>query len=375
MNSLLTIFNDFAAPFLGSHYREFKYLFLFYLVISFLALTITLFIIVIFHRGSKTIKAIRDEKVFKLFQSVITTVMFYEPDDVLYEKELNHFQTNYLNKDRANKDMLIAEILKLNSQLSGDITIKLHDYYISSGLVNYSYDLLNNKKWHTQARGIRQLSDMAVLEAYDKIAAKISTGTRLLNHEAQLGILRIKGPEALNDFLHIKTYLSEWQQINILSIIDKFEKNTFPDFRPWLSSPNHSLIQMGVRLIVKFQQVDAIDNLILLLHHEDESIKKITIWAMGELFVDSVIPTLIEHFEESSDSIKIEILQAISKMGNDDCLAFLKEKITNSDFNIKLEAARSIKLLFGISTLNELQPEMEDETTKLIIEQVKTENL
>jgi hypothetical protein len=141
--------------------------------------------------------------------------------------------------------------------------------------------------------------------------------------------------------------ITQWQQINIMQIATDFNPEEVGDLSDWLKSPNDSVIELGIKLIVHFQQGHAIEENMQLLDHKNEHVINAYLWALGEMDTVAVVAEAVKRYSKLSRENKLELLRAIAKAGNEDHLAFLTFQLASDNFEIRYETLRAIKKCAG----------------------------
>jgi hypothetical protein len=230
--------------------------FLQYSILIFSGLSVLFLILLLISR----LKNIYKEKVTARYTPVIENMLFplifenLPVDSIIHSNEYKEYITRYYFKK-----LLLQNIINLHESYTGIYNLKLEEFYRSSGLIQTSLSKLNSGRWHIKCRGIRELSEMKVHEAYEKIRASVRHKNSTLKLEALSGVIRLKGLEGLNILNDYKEPVNDWVQANILYEIENANLTGVKDFSYLLTSENETVVILGLRLIAKFNQIENID--------------------------------------------------------------------------------------------------------------------
>ncbi len=204
----------------------------------------------------KKIKRLKERSQKRIFQENIDEILFsflfsnMDIETILTSKDFNAHIHNPLYKRVA-----IKSIISLHNNYSGNYSTRLEQFYSESGLAQYSMDKLNSKKWKFVVEGIRDLSGMNYVKAYQKIQYLKGHKNCLVQTEALLGMIKLQGLQELFKFRKSSTYLNDWIQSNILYMVKKFKIPAPQDLHELLNSKNESLVLLTIRLITHYKLV------------------------------------------------------------------------------------------------------------------------
>lgn len=227
-------------------------------ILAFLMAALYFFLLTLWKRSQK----LRELKVKKAYQEEIDQILFgfvFGQDGA--EEELKKFSIT--GKSNLYKKILIKSLISLHSNFTGSSTAKLEDFYVSSGLVDYSLKKLRSKKWTAVVEGIRDLAALNYQPAYDSIKQAGFSNNDLVQQEKLIARIRLRGLEELNEFRNSKAYFNDWTQSNILFSVKRFKVKNLENLQDLLDSPNESVALLVIRLIFYFRnssQLLAIDD-------------------------------------------------------------------------------------------------------------------
>ncbi len=307
------------------------------------------------NRLSAKTKNINDRR--KQLTPIISNFLFYGEDASKEEKyeyiELKVEMREFI-KDPINRSVLKEILLDLQRDLTGDARLRLLTLYQDFDLHLDAYQKLNSWRWEIVTKGIVELTQMQVEQAYTFIKKYINHKRSVIRKQAQIATVSLKH-EGITHFLDTNKYaISEWQQIKILEILRDQEDFIPPQFGAWLTSKNKDVVLFSLRLIRHFNQTDANSSVTELLKHKDDEVKQAAIECIKEFGIKEAIPMLKAAFKRSKQTTKIFILDALGVLGSDEIIPNLFEIYEKErNFNVKSKALSSINAISPNTVLPE----------------------
>lgn len=275
----------------------------------------------------------------------------YAGDDI---NEISPEQRVFINKikndipTKFKRDILISVMTKLVNDISGEIAVAIHTFYFETGLIAYSLQKLKARKWDIIASGIHELTQFEVKQAFNEIEKLIKHPHKEVRNQAQLylvNLFQFKGLKFLND---LEYQLSEWNQIQLLEILQKFDNQEITDITIWLKSTNISVVNFALKLAKVYNQFETKNALLDLLKHDNEELKVETIKVLGYFYDTECKTYLKENFKQSSECEQIAFLKLLENVPENSDEDFIIENISHPNFEIKLSA---------LKILNDINPE------------------
>ncbi len=187
--------------------------------------------------------------------------------------------------------VMIREVLTIHRSLSGQSRNNLSKLYQETTLMKYTERNLGNENWHVKATAIRDLAQINA-EAYVSKIEKYAVHKNIyLQQVAQIALVNLKGYDGLDFLGKIKNALSEWQQINLLDVLRRLDREKAPDFSQWLNNKEDSIKLFSIRLIHYFQQSYNSDKLEPFLHHENKILRNEAVAALEKIKPGVHFPT------------------------------------------------------------------------------------
>lgn len=256
------------------------------------------------------------------------------------------------------RKIVVSVLYDLMNQVSGEMSDLIKTFYFKTGLINYSFERLNSKKWHIIAKGIGELRRFRIEEASHKVAKFINFPKKEVQRETQLYMVNLFLFEGLSFLDELKTQLSEWAQIQLLETLQRFENQEICDIRPWLKSPNDSVVSFALKLAQIYNQFEVKENLIELLSHPNKEIRVSSINVLAHLYGIEAKEMLKANFNNISLEEQISFFGLLEKLVMPDDEPFVEKHLFHKNFEIQLLALNILKEInidkyMGLSKLSD----------------------
>lgn len=291
--------------------------------------------------GGRHQKVVQLKKKYDLLLTGIIYIDDEELGDENWKREkaklVAHFQKHYLHS-RFNREVLVEQLLSLHRNFSGTTATVLRNLYLELGLPAKAIAALKTENWSRRAASIRELAQMEIVEAAPMIRKSLTHLSPSLRLEAGIALLKLDktDPFAL---LNAGVELTSWQQLNLLDAILRTSDIKIPSFKKWLDSPQPSVIVFALVLVDQFKQFEAEQDILLLLAHPDEKVRKQAIICLGNMEAYDAGTMMIDRFDAETPLLKIEIVVALGRISSEEAIDFLKKQLYNESFDIALAAA------------------------------------
>ncbi|MDP3312698.1 hypothetical protein [Lutibacter sp.] len=267
----------------------------------------------------------------------------------LYAEEGQEEQNSIIEKltfcisSKSKRKIIKRVLLKLKKEISGEIAVAIQNLYRQIGLLNFALKKLDHQNWYVVAMGIRELKQFNIKDAHDAILHHVNHSSKEVRKEVQLYLVSLFHFKGLEFLTKIETDLSEWDQIQLLEVLQKNEDQQDVDITPWLNSNNDSVVMFSLKIAEIFNQYEVQNHIIELLHHKNNIIRTKAILVLGGMQNLDFKHEVMNNFEERT----LEEQQALFKIfeplvsNNDEW--FLLKYSEHYNFEIRLEALRLIK--------------------------------
>lgn len=241
------------------------------------------------------------------------------------------------------RKIIVSILLKLRNEISGEMGESIDKLFIKLGLMRYSLAKLRSKKWEVIAMGIRELTQFKVKAVHKIMMNNINHPKKEVRKEMQFYLVYLYAFKGL-DFLNVlETSLSEWDQIQLLEILQINNDTQIADIRPWLKSSNDSVVIFTLKLAKVYNQFEAKDELIKLLNHRSKEVRINVISALSDLNVFEAKSTLKDTFNERCHEEQIAIIKMIGNIYEPSDKPFILEQIHHENSDIRLLVMEILK--------------------------------
>ncbi|MEQ9439044.1 MAG: HEAT repeat domain-containing protein [Cyclobacteriaceae bacterium] len=262
-------------------------------------------------------------------------------------------------KHKLDKQVLMKLLIDLKRSFTGSSEAQLLQLAKDLQLPEYAYQKLQNRRWSTQAQGIRELSAIHVSDkAYQSEIAELRTSSNLmLSQEAQISLVKLSNPPDLSFLNDLRTPLSHWHQIHLYHHLRTVNKEFLPDFGRWLSSENESIVIFSLRMMAEFEQRYHTEVVLQQLGHNSGAITLEAIRTVKQLRLTQAVDALVSLLQHNNPKVQLASLQAIGQLGSIQHLSYLNPLLTHQDYWIRRTAQDAILQLQQTAATPSSSPE------------------
>ncbi len=258
---------------------------------------------------------------------MLSEFLFLEEDATKDEKS-NYLalkvELRQMLNDNFNRRILTQVLLDLRKDISGSTQDLICQLYQNLGLENDSFKKLKSWRWQQICKGIIELSQMKVSNAYSILCKYVNSPRSIIRKQAEIAIVTLNDEGIAYLLDNTKSKISEWQQLKLLEVLATKNDFQVPLFKVWLTSNNNHVVLFALRLIKHYNQNDSRASVIELVRHKSNQIREAAILCIKEFNFYEAIDTMKMVFWNCSISVKISILDALSEIGSEAELEFLK---------------------------------------------------
>ena len=245
--------------------------------------------------------------------------------------------------NKFKREIIIASLLKLINEISGEMADAIQDLYAQLTLRKYALAKLRSKKWEHVAEGIRELTLFQVKEAHDKISKLVNHPKKEVRKEVQLYLVSLFNFEGLIFLNDLKSPLTEWDQIQLLGELQRIDNQEIPDISPWLKSTNKYVVIFALKLAKIYNQFEMKEVLIDLLTHTSKTVRIELISVLSHLYVTEAKEILKNTFSTKDIDEQIAFFKLLENLADNNDEDFIVEHTHHKNFQIKLKALKILK--------------------------------
>lgn len=287
----------------------------------------------------------------KKFETDLINYIYSENEGEEFNKERQLIVSEF-KKSASNtfkRKIMITTFIKLRNEISGEVAESIKELYYQTDLISDALTKLKSKKWEIIALGIRQLKQFHVTEMHEEVAKYINHPKKEVRNEIQLylvDLFHFKGLEFLNT---LEKPLSEWNQIQLLEILQRFDDQEISDIQPWLKSSNDTIVIFALKLAEIYNQYESKDTLIDLLNHPNTEIRVKTIHVLTRLNVAEAKTVLMLDFENLAFEEQIAFFKMLEYIPDTNDVHFISNHAHHANFEIQSMAMGILRMLHPVS--------------------------
>lgn len=304
---------------------------------------------ILIRRGRGYLVDTRTKKINQFLDNLITDHIIFNEDvmngvplmDV--QLDLTPFQKPIF-KQKWVKQALIDRLIYFSSNFSGDRNVLFRRLFVELELEKLSFKKIKSISLSTKIVGLVELTSMGIAVADVIILPLTNSRNRKLRSEARIAYIKLSKNDPFKFFDDATEPLLLWDQLELFKIITTTEGLTIPNFARWITySTNKSIVSFCLKLVIHYNQHEAIPAIVKLLDTKDHYLRVDAINCLGKLKAEEVEEKLVLIYNNQPLRCQIEILKALGRFSTGNQINFLRnEFIRSTDFDIKKNAARSL---------------------------------
>lgn len=255
---------------------------------------------------------------------------------------------NYLKKcavSSLKRKIIIKTLLKLRNEISGETADAIQKLYYQTDFITQAASKLKHRKWNVVARAIKELAQFEIKEVHNDVIVHVNHPKKEVRREIQMYLVKLFGFEGLEFLDVLETQLSEWDQIQILEILQKSETEQLPDITHWLQSSNDSVISFALKLAKIYNQFEAKESIIQLFEHPNKEIRIQSIEIVSHLGIFEAIEILKSNINERSLDEQIAFFKMGEKMFTHIEMPFVISYLDHENFEIRISAQKALRII------------------------------
>lgn len=304
---------------------------------------------ILIRRGRGYLVDTRTKKINQFLDNLITDHIIFNEDvmngvplmDV--QLDLTPFQKPIF-KQKWVKQALIDRLIYFSSSFSGDRNVLFRRLFVELELEKLSFKKIKSIGLSTKIVGLVELTSMGIAVADVIILPLTNSRNRKLRSEARIAYIKLSKNDPFKFFDDATEPLLLWDQLELFKIITTTEGLIIPNFARWITySTNKSIVSFCLKLVVHYNQHEAVPAIVKLLDTKDHYLRVDAINCLGKLKAEEVEEKLVLIYNNQPLRCQVEILKALGRFSTGNQINFLRnEFIRSTDFDIKKNAARSL---------------------------------
>ncbi|WP_281632325.1 hypothetical protein [Flavobacterium luteolum] len=245
--------------------------FLTFSIYLFVAASLFLYLVIVASRNSKIKKERLTKEYSFIIDKVMAAVIFEDTLFAEVKKDKNFlvlFDTAFF------REVLTESIINLHKNYEGIYAQKLEEFYKDSGLIKDSYKKLKSLKWEVKCKGITELAEFNIKEAFDQIIVYSKARKKTLKIVALNAAIKLEGTESVKYLVEHSDPIDDWMQLNIIGAFKKHDIGDTEGIEHLLESQNTTVITLGLKLIKELKLTQKLPYVAQLAEHTSSNVIK-----------------------------------------------------------------------------------------------------
>lgn len=217
--------------------------FLLYSIYFFMFISLVLFSSIIVFRKTK----LRNQRLEERFTPIIEHILSQNLFESAFFSEFSSYEK--LFKNGVFRNLMMESIINLHQNYDGSYAENLENFYEDSGLINDSYQKLNSNEWEIKCKGIKELAEMNVIEAFESFIKMSKSDNKTLTIVAVNACIKLNGSSGIRHLVRHKHSFDLWTQLNILDALKQGNLTHIQGIEYLLTSRNLSVVSLGLKAI------------------------------------------------------------------------------------------------------------------------------
>ncbi len=317
--------------------------------IVWLVVFVLLFLISLFVFGLKILRArLRKRDRFKAsYQSEIESYLIeyiYNVEEGKSRKKAKYFFEKEI-RNKLKRRVILSVMVKLRVEIVGETAKSIEELFLSTKLFEYAKQKLKSSRWHIVAMGIKHLTVFKIESVSNEVLKHINHSRVEVRREVQLYFLKLFEFEGLDFLNKISSPLSEWDQVQLLAVLDKFESQEITDVESWLNSSNDTVVLFAIKLCRLYNLFDTKNTALRLLSHRNVKVRVAVIRLLTYFQVSKAKNILKEKYAKLNLDERIAFFLMLEKLSQKEDVSFVLRYIEDVNFQIKISALKILKVL------------------------------
>ena len=293
-------------------------------------------------RREKIVRELRP-RIFSFLRNILISKEDYSDEEVY-----DQFQENF---GKLTKKIYISLIPTLEDVVEQEKKhLEAPNYYnIIRGLKIDEYlekrlDFSNTK---VRLRAFHSLSRLDLTISDSKILPHTYAKNKSLRKESRASYVGVSKNDPFK-FFDLDNDLNQWDQISLLQQFILHHKDNLPNFSKWIKySKDYEQIKFFIKLVAYFNQATSVSVLTDYLDHEDHTVRREAILAMGRMRVKEIEPHLIKIYNTQPAVCQNAIIEAISYINSGKAIGFLKSAYESASSHDTKRLIAEVIYLYG----------------------------
>ncbi len=313
-------------------------------IIMAVSFTLMAIILMMVYRYVKYRREQRFRKLIPLIDDLIFAYITFETSDQSRFSSKSEIVSKMKQYIRGRKQVAVNRLLEYKKDLRGNMSYELNELFMELNLDKYCLKKLRALRRFKKIQGLTEFATMGIPVADAYILPLTHHRSREVRIMARHAYIKLSKNDPFKFFDSSEDRLLVWDQIELFKIITTNENISIPNFGSWITySSNPSIIHFCLKLVVHYNQSEAVPSIMRLLETRDHDLRAAAINTLGKIKAEQVEDQLVGIYNDQPLKCQVEILKALGRMQTGRYVDFLtNEFLYSGDFRLRKAAAKSI---------------------------------
>ncbi|MFB9076719.1 hypothetical protein ACFFLS_24110 [Flavobacterium procerum] len=220
--------------------------FLIFSICLFVATSVFLYLLIIESRNRNIKKERLRNEYSILIEKLMASIIFEDASYSVIKEDKNLmvlFDTSFF------RETVVESLINLHKNYEGIYAQKLEQFYKDSGLIKGSFRKLKSLKWEVKCKGITELAELNISDAFGNIVAFSKARNKTLKITAINACIKLAGTKGIVHLTEHSDPIDDWTQVNIISAFKKHDIGDTKGVELLLESQNTTVVALGLKLI------------------------------------------------------------------------------------------------------------------------------
>ncbi|MFC4479193.1 hypothetical protein [Flavobacterium chungangensis] len=245
--------------------------FLTFSIYLFIVASLILYLIIVASRNGKIKRERLSKEYSTIIDKIMSAVIFEDVPFAEVKKDKNFlvlFDTSFF------REVLTESLINLHKNYEGVYAQKLEHFYKDSGLIKDSFKKLKSLKWEVKCKGITELAEFNINEAFDQVIVYSKARKKTLKIVALNAAIKLEGTESIKYLVEHSDPIDDWMQLNIIGAFKKHDIGDREGIEHLLESQNTTVIALGLKLIKELKLTQKLPYVVHLADNTSNTIIK-----------------------------------------------------------------------------------------------------
>jgi hypothetical protein len=318
----------------------------------FLIISLLLIVFLIFKRIYYQYKLPYKHRIIRKSEKFLTEITLSKPDKNTLRYKVAQFKTEIPIHKTWCKEMLIADMIRMKSNLKGKTAKNILLIYKELDLNHYSARLIRDFRNYKKCEGIYHFHALGYKPGIFLLKKYLFYPNKIVQSNANIAFLALtKGDWQALDKIPVKVSIRT--TIKVMDVLYS-EKIPMPkDIDLWIQSQSTAILKLALMTMVFYNYRNKSAEIIKLLHHENTPLKIDVLNAIQNLFLAEAEDEILSLFHNESIEIQLEMLEALTSIGSEKTITFLKREIPKQEIkDVKLKMVSALDRLDDVALNN-----------------------